>query len=239
TTFELQAEDGYVVDSENQVAQLVIEDTPVNDDVRLEGSAEPERLSGGTGNDTIVGLNGADTLAGSFGNDEIIGSRGNDYLYGQSGNDTLEGRRGFDRLFGGGGNDVLNGGQGRDRLNGGSGNDTLTGGASRDFFIFNTNEEFTGNDVGIDDILDFVPGQDTILLDARTFTEISDIETDFGTVTENSDAATSDAIIVYNTTNGNLYYNPNGSAGAFGGGRQFATLVGAPDIDAGDFTIRG
>ncbi|WP_293079825.1 S8 family serine peptidase [Okeania sp. SIO3B5] len=211
---------------------------PADDDQSIEGTPQGEALNGGTGNDTIVGLNGADTLAGNDGDDEIIGSRGDDFLYGQDGDDVLEGRLGIDRLFGGDGDDEMNGGQDRDRLNGGSGDDTLSGGASIDRFIFATNQEFDADDIGVDEITDFVVGQDQIILDRDTFTAINSIETEFATVTSNNAAATSDAVIVYNSNNGALFYNPNGSASGFGDGAQFATLSNGALLEVDDFIIR-
>ncbi|WP_094678099.1 phytase [Hydrocoleum sp. CS-953] len=234
TTIELIAEKGYVVDEENQVAEVTIVDTTPQEII---GTPNDDRLRGNFGNDRIVALAGDDTLNGRDGNDVIIGSRGNDSLYGKNGDDTLEGRQGFDHLFGGEGNDEMNGGQGRDRLNGGLGDDTLSGGASIDRFIFATNEEFDSNDLGIDEITDFVVEQDKILLDRTTFTAINDIEVDFATVT--GAAATSDAVIVYNTSNGQLFYNPNGSADGFGDGGQFATLSNQALLEVDDFIIRG
>ena len=194
---------------------------------RVVGSADAEVINGNGGNDTLNGAGGADTLIGGFGSDR---------LFGGSGNDVLEGRPGFDFLFGGSGNDSLSGGSGRDRLNGGPGNDTLTGGASIDRFIFNTNRPFSQEDLGIDEITDFEVGQDSILLDTTTFAVLEDIATEFETVTGN--AAVADGIIVYNSDDGSLYYNPNGSAAGFGDGGQFATLTGAPDISAEDFSVR-
>ncbi|MDY7004405.1 MAG: glycerophosphodiester phosphodiesterase family protein [Cyanobacteriota bacterium] len=238
TTIELQPEDGYVVDSENQVAEVVIEDVSIDDDVRIEGTAEAERLNGGTGDDTIVGLNGADTLVGGVGDDEIIGSRGNDFLYGQDGDDTLEGRPGFDFLFGGDGNDVLNGGQGRDRFNGGAGDDTITGGASIDRFIYNTNEAFDSEDIGVDTILEFQQ-IDLILLDKSTFTALDSasgigfsVDSDFAIVDEDNDADDSDAFVVYSEESGSLFYNTGDDS------TQFAILDGAPTITEDNFQIR-
>ena len=137
------------------------------------------------------------------------------------------------------------GGNGRDRLHGGSGDDVLSGGASIDRFIFNTNKEFNPEDLGRDEITDFVSGQDFILLDKRTFTAlISDsgtgfsIDTEFETVTRNQDARTANAFIVYNTENGNLFYNPNGSEPGFGGGGRFARLLNTVSLSEDDFLLR-
>ncbi|NES03041.1 MAG: S8 family serine peptidase [Okeania sp. SIO2F4] len=227
-------------ESNNTIATTIEEVTfpPPDPDQSIPGTPQAEALSGGTGNDTITGLAGNDILAGNDGDDSIIGSRGNDSLYGQDGDDVLEGRLGFDHLFGGDGNDKMNGGQGRDRFNGGRGDDVLTGGASIDRFIFATNQEFDSDDIGVDEITDFVVGRDKILLDRTTFTAINDIEVEFATVTDNNAAATSEAVIVYNTNNGQLFYNTNGSADGFGDGGQFATLSNQALLEVDDFIIR-
>ena len=234
TTIELQTTAGYVVDAENQVVQVTIVDAVAQEIV---GTPDDERLNGNFGDDTITGLAGNDTLVGRDGDDSIIGSRGDDFLFGNDGNDTLEGRQGFDFLFGGDGDDEMNGGIGRDRFNSGSGDDILTGGASIDFFIYNTNAEFNADDLGVDEITDFVSGQDKIILDTSTFTAINN-EVEFTTVTNNNAAATSNAVIVYNTNNGQLFYNPNGSANGFGTGGQFATLSNESSLEVNDLIMR-
>lgn len=64
-------------------------------------------LSGGPGNDTLIGGSKADTLNGDDGNDALTGGGGNDTLSGQDGDDTLIGGLGDDSLDGGNGNDVV------------------------------------------------------------------------------------------------------------------------------------
>ena len=213
---------------------------------QITGTRESDILNGTNENNTITGLAGNDTINGRGGDDQIIGSRGNDSLYGKDGNDTLQGRQDNDHLFGGNGNDSLIGGIGRDRFNGGAGNDTLTGGASIDRFIFNTNQEFTPEDVGVDTITDFVPEQDLILLDKDTFTAITSdsgtgfsVDAEFAIVTSDSDAETSEAFIVYNSNNGKLFYNANGTEVEFGSGGEFANLSNTPSISEDDFFLRG
>jgi len=71
-----------------------------------------ENLTGGTGNDTIIGSNS---------NGILVGGNGNDSITGGNANDSLDGGAGTDYLFGGAGNDTLNGGAGADTLDGGSG----------------------------------------------------------------------------------------------------------------------
>ncbi|MGD1701526.1 calcium-binding protein, partial [Dapis sp. BLCC M229] len=221
----------------------------------LNGGGGDDRLNGFRGNDLLRGFNGDDNLIGGVGRDTVIGGEGDDTvngglgsdrLFGQSGNDLLLGRPGNDILLGGDGDDTLEGGIGRDRLNGGAGNDVLTGGGSIDRFIFNTNQEFQTEDVGIDAITDFSQTQgDIILLDLTTFTAINSesgkgfsIAAEFTKVTNDQETATSDAVIVYNSDNGNLFYNPNGSDAGFGDGGQFATLTNIPLLEAEDFVLR-
>ncbi|MEM9273360.1 MAG: calcium-binding protein [Cyanobacteria bacterium P01_F01_bin.143] len=96
-------------------------------DDSIEGSLNPDKLSGLGGNDTIRGLFNNDTLDGGTGNDLIFGNNGRDLIEGGAGNDTVSGNDGNDIINGGAGNDRLVGDKGRDRINGGLGNDTLFG----------------------------------------------------------------------------------------------------------------
>ena len=138
-------------------------------------------------------------LNGTIGNDLLIGAEGNELLRGMAGNDTLNG---------GGGNDLLNGGNGRDILNGGSGKDVLFGGAGRDTFIFNTDLTTTG----IDKITDFKPIEDTIKLENAIFTflkttgVLNSAYLKFGIA-----AIDSNDYLIYDTTNGKLYYDADGN----------------------------
>lgn len=97
------------------------------------GKPSADNLSGGSGNDTIVGwaiggnansTSGNDTLNGAVGNDSLAGGTANDSLIGGNGNDTLDGGTGNDTLIGGAGNDTFKGSQGSDSINGGDGIDT-------------------------------------------------------------------------------------------------------------------
>ena len=68
----------------------------------IRGDVWPNRLSGGAGNDTIMGGGGS-----ASDGDILRGGAGNDALYGGAGNDTLEGGAGADRLFGGPDEDTI------------------------------------------------------------------------------------------------------------------------------------
>jgi Ca2+-binding RTX toxin-like protein len=156
--------------------------------VRSAGSTAAS-LSGGRGDDTLVG-GGA--------NDTAIGGSGEDRLTGNGGADSLVGGTGADTLWGNAGNDTLDGGTGDDYLIGSIGNDVYRVDAQRDVVVELADEGFdlvlatssftlganvealtlvgTGNDRGVgnvldntlignaqDNILNGAPGDDTIL----------------------------------------------------------------------------
>lgn len=88
--------------------------------IRVKGEIDAINLEGNAGNDVlkVKGLR-TDipvTLSGGDGNDRLVGGRGSDVLNDGAGNDVL---------IGGGGDDGLTNSAGRDRLNGGAGSDLL------------------------------------------------------------------------------------------------------------------
>jgi Ca2+-binding RTX toxin-like protein len=148
-------------------------------------------------------------------------------------------------LEGGADNDTLIGGSGNDLLKGGSGSDRLTGGTGSDRFIYDTNATFTTSSVGIDQITDFVKGTDKIVLDKTTFTMLGSVVGDgfnlakeFAVVGSDTAAATTEALIVYSSETGNLFYNQNGVTTGLGLGGQFASLSGIPALSASDFELQ-
>ncbi|NET28302.1 nucleoside hydrolase [Okeania sp. SIO1I7] len=218
----------------------------------IPGGEEDDLLQGLGGSDTVLGFAGDDELLGNRGNDSINGGAGNDTLKGGYENDTLKGGSGDDNLIGwigndallgGDGEDTLSGGQGRDRLNGGEGDDTLTGGASKDKFIFAANQAFSEVELGVDEITDFVSGQDMILLDLTTFAAITteagfSLGDEFAVVEGEGLVFGSEAIIVYDSANSTLYYNPNGSEDGLGNGDRFAIFSNDASLTVDDFIIR-
>jgi Ca2+-binding RTX toxin-like protein len=122
-------------------------------------------LSGGDGNDTLVGLGGADLIDGGDGTDVVSfasstvgvtvnlgngaglggdtlvsvegveGSNFTDLLIGSTAGDRLLGGSGADTLSGGGGDDTLEGGGDADLLSGGLGADLLSGGSGDDTMV--------------------------------------------------------------------------------------------------------
>ena len=119
------------------------EDTPADQPPPPEEIVDPLAgllLTGGDGDDDLVGGANNDTLLGVGGVDILSGGAGNDTLDGGTGNDTLNGDAGNDTLIGGDGNDTVNGGTGDDTIVAGSGrgNDHYDGGAGIDTIVYSS-----------------------------------------------------------------------------------------------------
>ncbi|MFN6441982.1 MAG: beta strand repeat-containing protein [Nostoc sp. DedSLP01] len=183
-------------------------------------------------NDFIVGNNGNDTLIGAnFGNDTINGGAGNDSLSAyQSGNKILNGGSGNDNLsVYSPNNSTLNGGAGDDYLSaydsnnnfffgddgnhiftGGEGNDSLIGGTGIDTFVFNNFNE------GVDTIYNFNDINETIQVSASGFGGgLSTGVLKASQFTIGTSASTGTQRFIYNSTTGALFFDEDGSAGAF------------------------
>ena len=173
------------------------------------------------------------------------GGDGNDFLNasGTITPITADGGDGDDILIGGIGDDILIGGDGADLLIGGGGNDILIGGNGSDFFSFDTGAAFNAADIGTTVIQNF-ESADKVVLDTAVFTELTSAvggglsASEFAVVNSDEDAALSDALIVYGANTGQLYYNSNGAEAGFGDGSQFATIEGAPTLDANSFVVQ-
>jgi 2',3'-cyclic-nucleotide 2'-phosphodiesterase (5'-nucleotidase family) len=208
------------------------------DDDSLMGAEGDDFIFAEEGNDTISSGAGNDTLFGGIGNDVATAGDGNDAVGGNEGNDTLDGGSGNDHIVGGADNDVINGGEGigndalygeagNDLLNGGNDSDLLVGGIGSDDFVFGgTGLPF--RNIGIDTVLDFAL-EDRLALSKGTFTGLLSalgdgfsVANEFAAVTSNAD--TSSALIVYDSSIGYLYYNPDGSTAGFGDGGLFAVM---------------
>ena len=96
-------------------------------DYRLSTTDISVNLSSGTASD-------GDTLTGI---ENVTGGSGNDLLVGNTGVNVLSGGGGSDRLYGGAGIDTLNGDDGNDLLGGGAGADFIYGGAGTDRADYN------------------------------------------------------------------------------------------------------
>lgn len=160
------------------------------------GNTLDNRLTGGAGADSLIGLDGNDTLDGGLGADTLVGGLGDDvYLVDDSGDVVTElSGEGSDEVrttltaytlganiesltftgtgaFSGTGNELDNriqGGAGNDTLAGGIGLDTLVGGAGNDTYI-------------IDDAADLVvevagEGTDEVRTSLSAFTLAANVE---------------------------------------------------------------
>ena len=172
-----------------------------------------------------------------------VGNAGNNRIFGNAGNNRIEGKAGSDTLVGGAGNDTLVGGLGRDELLGDGGNDV---------FLFDTapNETATAtNPINIDTIDDFSHGrgnEDMIYLDRTVFTGFK--SSGFLTATQfmlEGGTATAATRIIYDPSNGKLYYDADGSGSI--ARVQFALMddptynphlfIGHPTLSHRDFLI--
>lgn len=114
----------------------------------LIGGPHFDNFQGNTGNDELRGGGGDDWVVGGKDNDNLHGDAGADLVYGNLGNDTCDGGDGADIVRGGQDNDVLRGGAGDDFISGDRGDDTIAGGVGADTF-------HTFGEAGIDRVVDF------------------------------------------------------------------------------------
>ncbi len=230
---------------------------------RLEGRNGNDTLTGGVGSDALLGGVGNDRLDGGTGADtagywdaasgvtvnlglttaqNVGGGRGSDTLVSI---ENLIGSKHADRLTGNGGNNVLNGGAGNDTLISGAGNDTLYGsvgndrlfgGAGSDSFVFNTALNTSSN---VDVIGDFSHADDTIRLENAFFSALTTtgaLSSSFFRANATGTAQDANDHIVYNTANGRLLYDADGTGS--GGAIHFATLAGTPgNLAFNDFLV--
>ena len=234
------------------LAELIVGNKTLADDLSggkgndaLLGLGGADLLQGGKGQDLLLGNDGADRLKGGDGADRLNGGAGKDALFGGAGKDDVQGGAGADSLHGGNGGDTLGGGKGDDALfggdggdilNGGLGDDRLAGGKGPDTFVFST----ALGPHNVDTIADFGAG-DVIALDASIFEGI-------GPKGELADAlfATSlfdtgvhpihpDARIIYNPLSGDVFYDENGNQP--GGLILFAKVAPQTNLGHGDFLV--
>ena len=174
--------------------------------------------------------------------DQMIGSAFDDTLKSYSGDDKVFGGKGIDNLYGGGGNDNLNGGVGDDNIygqgdnddiDGGKGNDNLFGGNGQNNFIFDTVLDAATN---VDTIGDYSVGDNSFDLSKAIFAGIGSI----GQLSKNkfvvgTDAGDSKDLIIYDATNGHLYFDADGSGA--GAKVLFAIVTDAPTLTFKDFDV--
>ncbi|MGF9763302.1 calcium-binding protein [Microvirga sp. 0TCS3.31] len=174
-----------------------------------------------------------DVLRGTESSDAILGGVGNDSISGFGQDDLLSGESDNDRLSGGTGDDSVVGGTGNDRIFGGGGDDVLRGSSGADAFIFHARP---GGSAGIDIIRDFSVVDDAVWLSDTVFTNVGPEgrlkSWVFWTGSEAHDATDR---IIYDSGQGVLYYDPDGT----GATEQiaFAKLTTGLKMSFADFQV--
>jgi trimeric autotransporter adhesin len=226
----------------------------------ITGNSRNNQLSGLAGDDTLIGSGGNDILDGGTGNDTMLGGGGNDTYFvdnlgdivteaSNSGTDTVESSINYTLTanienlvltviaLNGTGNDlgnIITGNAGNNILTGGRGNDTLFGGAGVDSFVLNKPSQ------GIDIIKDFISGTDKIAISQSEFGGgltagnpllSSQIRLGAGVSSANNSAQR----FLFNTTNGNLYFDADGVGGV--AAVKIAKLEGVSGLTSSDFQI--
>lgn len=220
----------------------------------LTGNSLNNLLYAGSGNNALAGGAGIDTVSYAYAAAAVkvslattaaqaTAGSGSDSLssverlYGGNYNDTLTGGSGANLLYGATGNDLIAGGAGNDTLRGGAGNDTLTGGSGADCFRFDYALNASSNK---DSITDFAAVDDFIQLENAVFTRL----TATGTLSASmlragagvTTAADGNDYLIYNTTNGALYYDADGNAGVYTP-TLFAVLGAGKTLTAADLLV--
>ena len=194
-----------------------------------------EDLVGSSFNDVLRGSGDTNRLYGEQGADLLDGRSGSDILFGGIGNDSLFGGSDNDSLFGGGDNDSITGGVGNDTLSGGAGNDVLWGGDGNDTFVFAS----VPSPQNVDQIGDFVPLIDNIVLDRSVFAGVAALQSlqpsAFFAGAQATAAIDSDDRLIYDSTTGSLYYDVDGVGGV--AAVELARLLNLPNLQYSDFLI--
>jgi Ca2+-binding RTX toxin-like protein len=141
-----------------------------------------------------------------------------------------------DRIVGNSVANNLAAGAGSDTLAGGAGNDTLSGGAGGDTFIL----DVAPGSANFDVITEFTSGADRIRLDANAHANLGfggDFSAGDARFAANATGTAQDGSdrVVYNTSNGQLWYDADGNGA--GVAQLLATLTAAPTLAATDFVV--
>jgi Ca2+-binding RTX toxin-like protein len=215
----------------NSLANTIVGNSAAN---IINGNAAADRMEGRAGNDRYYVDNAADVVieAKGAGNDHVIG-RVSFNLAGQHIEQLTLAGTGNINGIGNSLKNVIVGNSGSNVLNGKAGNDTLTGGGAADVFVFNTALNAATN---VDTITDFQINLDKIRLDDAIFAQVGTSLTAGEFVANKSGAATTAAQnILYDTTDGRLFYDPDGNGAA--ARVHFATLKAGLALDHLDFVV--
>ncbi|MBY6164035.1 calcium-binding protein [Mameliella alba] len=214
-----------------------------------------DTIDGGAGNDTIRGGEGADVMEGGLGTDTLqyldssagvcvdLNADASGAQIASGGDAEGDEISGFENAFGSNFDDVLIGDSGRNFLYGYAGDDTLAGGEGKDVlrgfggadeFVFDTSLASSN----VDRILDFEAGTDMLVLHSAIFEAlpIGALDPSAFLSSTTGVATSQDHRVIYDSSNGNLYYDHDGTGPA--SAVAFAQLANVPDnIDADSFLI--
>lgn len=195
-----------------------------NDTYLVENAGDTYTEAAGGGTDLVISYLAAHTLGANVENLLLAGTATTGI--GNSLNNTVTGNAG---------NNTINGGSGNDTLNGTTGSDTLSGGTGTDFFVFDSTLNSATN---VDTIADFIVADDTIRLENAIFNQFATAGAiPVGTFVSGLGAVAVDSndYLIYDTANGNLYYDADGNG--IGVQVVFAALTGIPVLTPADFVI--
>jgi RHS repeat-associated protein len=219
-------------------------------DINAWGNEWNNLLVGNSGNNVLNGNGGLDTMIGGIGDDKyvvdniadvvvedisggldwvessvnwIMGSNLENLILTGGGNLSGTGNALDNRIKGNTGDNILDGGQGRDNL---------IGDAGADIFKFSNSPGYGAT--GADRILDFSGSSGDRLLIGKAAFGIANASASLINTnsTDLANALKTNNLFVYNTSNGHLYHNVNGSAGSFGNGGIFAVLTNTAALQA-------
>ncbi|MDZ8108041.1 MAG: calcium-binding protein [Nostoc sp. DedQUE12a] len=217
-----------------------------NDTLLAEYSTGNNLLSGGDGNDSFFVTNGAkDTIDGGQGYDllSVDYSNATGGITSTFNPTTNQGSitagtdqvsyKNIERLNikGTAYNDKIVGSNGNDTLTGGKGNDTLIGGSGIDTFVFNSFNQ------GVDKISDFNTTNEVIRVSAAGFGGgLSAGVLKTSQLRIGTSATTTTQRFIYNSTTGGLFFDQDGSAGAFAQ-VQFGQLSAGLSLTNNNFVV--
>ena len=168
----------------------------------------PTTISGGAGDDSLIGGGGAETFYGGKGNDIVVGGRGNDTAYLGEGNDVF-------RWDPGEGSDVIDGQDGNDRMlfNGAAGADSVTMTANAGRLTFFRDPGNVTMDTDNVEIVDFnaLGGPDNVTVNNLTGTDVEQTNLDLAAALGGSAADGAVDNVIVNATKGDDTINVDGS----------------------------
>jgi Ca2+-binding RTX toxin-like protein len=225
------------------------------------GNSSNNNIIGNAGNNILNGGLGSDTMSGGSGDDTYVVDNAGDLVMEaiNAGNDTVQSSATYalganlenlvligSSAINGTGNsskNTITGNAGNNTLDGGAGVDILTGLGGADSFRFSTQLSFGASTA--DHITDFNGSEgDSIEISATLLGLTTGPTVRLGaslvTVSSSTDlkvALDSASTFVYHSSNGNLYWNQNGTKSGFGTGGIFAVIDNYSALSASNISL--